>query len=94
MTPGVSTDGMPDPSTLPCFSYHQDSGMEKDLEYRPAPRFSMKAGCASLTIHTCFQLTTSHESDAGTAHALCCRRFADYLTDVLEEGMANTWLVP
>ena len=58
MTPGVSTDGMPDPSTLPCFSYHQDSGMEKDLEYRPAPRFSMKAGCESLTIHTCFQLTT------------------------------------
>ena len=37
---------------------------------------------------------TSHESDTGTAHAVCCRRFADYLTDVLEEGMANTWLVP
>eukprot|EP01045_Picozoa_sp_COSAG04_P023817 COSAG04_NODE_2887_length_3420_cov_2.535682_5_plen_86_part_00 len=46
VTPGVSTEGMPDPSTLPCFNYHQDSGMEKDLEYRPAPRFSMKAGCA------------------------------------------------
>ena len=26
------------------FGFHQDSGLQSDLEYRPAPRFSMKAG--------------------------------------------------
>lgn len=27
-----------------CFGFHQDSGLQADCEYRPAPRFSMKAG--------------------------------------------------
>jgi hypothetical protein len=34
----------PDFDTEPCFGFHQDSGLQADCEYRPAPRFSMKAG--------------------------------------------------
>jgi ectoine hydroxylase len=34
----------PDFQGVPCFGYHQDSGLQADCEHRPAPRFSMKAG--------------------------------------------------
>eukprot|EP01047_Picozoa_sp_COSAG01_P013361 COSAG01_NODE_624_length_14732_cov_58.900772_5_plen_331_part_00 len=34
----------PDFQQVPCFGYHQDSGLQADCEHRPAPRFSMKAG--------------------------------------------------
>ena len=33
-----------DYSALPCFGFHQDSGLQLDTEFRPAPRFSLKAG--------------------------------------------------
>ena len=63
VTPAAASGTViPSADEVPTFNFHQDSGMEKDLEYRPAPRFSMKA--------------------------------AYYLTDVLSEGMGNTWLVP
>ena len=38
--PGIA---IPSADDVPTFGFHQDSGQEKDLEYRPAPRFSMKA---------------------------------------------------
>ena len=36
-----------DYDSLPCFGFHQDSGLQADTEYRPAPRFSLKAGAPS-----------------------------------------------
>eukprot|EP01050_Picozoa_sp_SAG11_P014415 SAG11_NODE_1773_length_4272_cov_6.865085_5_plen_118_part_00 len=46
VTPGKGQpDGeYPDPQALPAFGYHQDSGLQIDCEYRPAPRFSLKCG--------------------------------------------------
>jgi ectoine hydroxylase-related dioxygenase (phytanoyl-CoA dioxygenase family) len=48
LSEGDDSDGHapnhPDFDSLPCFGFHQDSGLQADCEYRPAPRFSMKAG--------------------------------------------------
>eukprot|EP01052_Picozoa_sp_SAG31_P021071 SAG31_NODE_1611_length_7748_cov_2.128758_3_plen_87_part_00 len=41
---GLAEEDYPDPTTLRPFGYHQDSGLQADCEYRPAPRFSLKAG--------------------------------------------------
>ena len=44
VTPATGEDPPTDYESVPPFGYHQDSGMQADCEFRPAPRFSLKAG--------------------------------------------------